>query len=88
MRAAGCRPKPPELTRSVGLEWPRMTAFWFWIIVAVALAIAEVMTVAFFAVSGYVIGAFLMWTGGGSGALIGAVVGGIIWGSFLRKTSK
>ena len=27
-----------------------MTAFWFWIIVAVALAIAEVMTVAFFAV--------------------------------------
>lgn len=45
-------------------------------------------TVAFFAVSGYVIGAFLMGTGGGSGALIGAVVGGIIWGSFLRKTSK
>ena len=27
-----------------------MTAFWFWIIVAVAFAIAEVMTVAFFAV--------------------------------------
>src|ERR1700694_1023132 len=27
-----------------------MTAFWFWIIVAIAFAVAEVMTVAFFAV--------------------------------------
>src|SRR5260370_2326751 len=50
MGAAACRPKPPEQPRSVGLEWPRMTAFWFWIIVAIAFAIAEVMTVAFFAV--------------------------------------
>ncbi len=49
-----------------------MTAFWFWIIVAIALAIAEVMTVAFFA-------AFLSL-----GALGAAVVSLLGFGLFVQ----
>jgi len=49
-----------------------MTAFWFWIIVAVAFAIAEVLTVAFFAV-------FLSL-----GALAAAVVGLLQFGLLVQ----
>src|SRR6202171_6877842 len=56
-----------------------MTAFWFWIIVAIAFAVAEVMTVAFFAVF-ITIGALAAAVVSllGFGLLVQAIVLGVI----------